>query len=72
VEGQRLILPAIIYMYNIKKEKRKMDTMSKWICFLALAVLVLGYWYIVLLAVGLVAYVLVLLLKPEWLDRIPE
>ncbi len=49
-----------------------MSALAKWLCFLLLAVLVLGYWYLALLAIGLAGYFLVLWLKPEWLDYIPE
>jgi len=72
LNGLRLSLHAELKININLKIKMVMSAFAKWLCFLLLAVLVLGYWYLALLAIGLVAFFLVLWLKPEWLDYIPE
>ena len=47
-----------------------MTELAKWAWILILCVLFLGYWTFVLIGVDLVAVLLVMWLKPEWLEKL--
>jgi hypothetical protein len=47
-----------------------MNELAKWAWLLLLAILWIGHWIFVILAIDVVAFILIAWLKPEWLDKL--
>lgn len=47
-----------------------MNELAKWVWLVVLSILFLGGWFFVIIGIDIVVFLLVLWLKPEWLDRI--
>jgi len=47
-----------------------MNSLAKWVWFILLCILFVGEYIIYYIIVGVVAFVLIAWLKPEWLDKL--
>jgi len=46
-----------------------MTELAKWAWIILLCLLFIGHWFFVIVGIDIVAFLLILWLKPQWLDK---